>query len=97
MNEFDVIVNASKTTCDFDNLRVSMREAFYSILRDGRRATHILSGHLGIVGYEMCANQNDPPTTMFKNLPVIFDTSVPADEMQFMQDGRVVGRIIRIS
>ena len=33
----------------------------------------------------------------FKNLPVIFDSSVPTDEMRFMQDGKIVGRIKRIS
>lgn len=94
----DVITrNGSQTSCPFDNLRAAMRDVYYELALVGRRPTHLAASKRPLCGYEMLCEQNDPPITTFKGLPIRLDVMVPDDELWFMWDRTRLGRIWAIS
>lgn len=86
--------NASRTCTAYDNLQDVMRWVFYQVVN---KPTHILAARSALMAYEAVALQHDPAVTTFKGVPMLLDDDVPPDEMHFMRNGLVVGRIRNIS
>jgi hypothetical protein len=89
--------SAARTSCQFDNLRNSMRHLYYKLVAADLQPTHILAGRDVLAGYEMLSEQNDPPITTFKGLPVRFSPHVAGDVMEFYCGREQVGELWGIS
>lgn len=90
-------VNASRTTCAFDNLRQVMRDVFYQLEAKGLKPTAAKAGRWVLVGYEMLSEQNDPPVTTFKGIPVTLAPEIDRERMEFWCGDRLVGVVKGIS
>ncbi len=75
-----------------------MRRAYYDLQARGEVVASIGSALQPLAGYEALSEQNDPPVTTFKGIPVRLDATLPEDEMQLRAaDGTVLARIVGIS
>lgn len=83
-----------RTLSVFDNLLEGMCHVFYQL---EERPTHILAANNPLVGYECLVERQNQPVTTFKGIPVLIDTTLPKDEMHFMRNGVVIGRLHSIS
>ena len=88
---------APRKSCSFDNLRNTMRDTYYELAQASTRITHLTAGRIALSGYDNLSEQNDPPVTTFKGLPVLFDPALLDNEMRFHNGGAVVAVIRHIS
>lgn len=86
------------TLFPFDNLVTRMREVCYQLATNGIAATHVLSAAQPLAGYEsLVFGGADPAMTTFKNLPLLFDATIPDRQMWFCRGQEVVGKLTHIS
>jgi hypothetical protein len=89
--------HGARLTCAFDQLRGVMRDVFYRLEAAGLKPTHARAGHRALIGYEGLCEQNDPPVTTFKGIPITLGPEMAPDRLAFFCGGRLVACIANIS